>query len=169
MRRHGPLAALGVWFIGMIALVALGAVLQFAVPNLLNVAVATVDETPWATLGLGFALLVATPMAAAVLCLTVIGIPLPLVSLAVYAVLMGLALVTAAYWIGERMRGLFRRGSTDPGSWGRVLWTTTGIVALSIVGVIPFLGMLVLLFAMLFGLGAFAPQAWRRLRAPLAT
>lgn len=169
VRRRGPLVGLGAWLVGVLALIVLGAGLHLALPNLLTGAVAAMNRNPWSTLGVGFALFVVTPVAAMFLVFTVIGLPLALMGLAAYAVSLGLGLITAATWLGGRIRRWVGRGTGALDGWGRVLWAAVGIVALSVLGAIPFLGGLALLFAVLFGLGALAPQAWRRLRSPTAT
>jgi hypothetical protein len=154
------------WLVMVLGLALLGVVLQLVAPGLLGAAADTVGERPWKSLGLGFAILVATPVATALLISTLVGIPLGLVVLSLYGATLGLALITAAYWTGTRIRRLARRQVADPAHRRRLLWTAIGVVVLMLVGAVPWIGTLVVFIAVLFGLGAFAQEAWTRLRMP---
>jgi cytoskeletal protein CcmA (bactofilin family) len=67
--------AVGSWIVVVLGLTLVGAVLQAAVPALLTEATVTLEARPWASLGLGFALAVATPVAANLLFVTLVGVP----------------------------------------------------------------------------------------------
>ncbi len=105
------------------------------------------------TLGLGFITLSACIGAAVVVALTVVGLILVPVVLVV-TVLLGLAgYVVAVYMIGAGILEAARR--REPESLGaRALAAIIGAVVAGLVFLVPFLGWLFMLAAVLFGLGA---------------
>jgi len=105
----------------------------------------------WMDLGLGAAYFVVTPVAAVVLMVTVIGLPLGGLLMAGYVIslfltksLPGLVL---AYWLANR--------SKQRWSIGKVFWVAFGLMAaLQVIGLIPIIGWLVNLAALLVTFGA---------------
>ncbi|MDH3231557.1 MAG: hypothetical protein OEN55_17345 [Alphaproteobacteria bacterium] len=151
------LAALGI----LLALLLLGAVLQLALPGLLSRAAATAREQPWSTLGRGLVLLLLTPIVVMILMMTGIGIPVGMVILASFFVVATVALTAIAYCIGIYLRGLFGRKGAAENTGPRILWTALGISLLAIVGIVPFLGAVAILLALIAGLGAVIRELWR--------
>lgn len=116
--------------------------------------------SPWRTFGIGFAVLVVTPIAAVILLSTVIGIPLGLVVLAAYLVLASLGLGNAALLVGRQ--GLAWLGRNwDSGAWGRIGLVVIGLLIIAIIGLIPVLGAIAVLAAISIGIGASAVQLAR--------
>jgi hypothetical protein len=136
---------------------------QAAVPDLLRSATERLEDEPWTSLGVGFALLVAAPVAAVVLMATVVGLPLGVFGLVLYVAVLAPAFLTTAYWLGLWAAQRFGRGARDLGLAGRTLWTFAGLVVIGVVGLIPLLGQLVTLFATALGLGAVVAPLARRL------
>jgi cytoskeletal protein CcmA (bactofilin family) len=152
------LAAMG----GLLALILLAAAAQGLVPRLLDAASATVGLRAWSSLGLGFAVLVATPVAALLLFTTLVGVPLGIVLLALYAVALAFAMVIAGYWTGQRVRAIAHGNGPPRGFWNRLSWTGVGLALIALLSAIPFVGGLIGLLALIAGLGAFVLQAWPR-------
>lgn len=147
--------AVGLWIVLVVGLGIVGVVLHATMPELIAGAAAVFSTRPWACVGLGFALLIATPVAVSLLFMTILGIPLALFVLAVYGVVLAPALITAAYGLGMRTARVF--GWSHDGeqvSW-RMLWTFLGLVALALIALVPVLGFLVLVVALALGLGGF--------------
>jgi hypothetical protein len=120
----------------------------------------SISEEPLQSFGLGMLLAIMMPFVVIVLVITIIGIPLAVFAGAIFAILFGLGLVTAAYWIGLRLRK-WTKGSDEIHSFGgRLIWTLAGLVAFSVVGLVPILGNLAQLLAVLMGLGAIVLCAW---------
>ena len=159
---YGVLAVTGF----VVAILLLGAALQLAVPGLLSNAVATVQAKPWSTLGRGLVLALVVPVAIALLMATVIGIPIGMITAAGFVVLVALAFVAIAYWIGLYVRRLFGRQDVPTGLGSRILWTSLGILILLIVGLIPFIGWAIGVLAMIAGLGAVISQLGPVFRKP---
>ncbi len=106
---------------------------------------------PLPSLGWGAVILFATPIAAIIVCFTVIGIPVGLIALAVYGIAIYLSQIPVALLIGR----LIIRRSTEMESKGLLVGALAlGLVILGILRLIPFLGFWVGLATALFGLGA---------------
>jgi cytoskeletal protein CcmA (bactofilin family) len=115
----------------------------------------------WRSLGLGLAILVGVPLAVIVAAITLVGLPLSLMLFVVYLT----ALYLAKIWVGAFLgRILLRPAGTTKHDW--ILGLLLGLLILTIVGFIPYLGGLVRFGMVCLGLGAFAWQLYRALRPP---
>ncbi len=163
------------WVAGLVALAAtagmllLAALVQFAVPRLVQSGVDRLVAHPWTEVGLGLAWALLTPALVALLLVTVVGAPAGLVLLAGFVVLAATGFVTACYAIGLWLRGRMRPQATAPGTGSRIGWTLIGVVILILINVVPFLGWIIGLLATMAGLGAAASALSERLRAAPAT
>ncbi|MCR4263644.1 MAG: polymer-forming cytoskeletal protein [Candidatus Roizmanbacteria bacterium] len=121
------------------------------VTNLAPVFTHKIGETfslkPWQSLGAGFMVLVLTPIAAVLCMVTVIGLPLGFILLAMYGIMLYFAKIATALWIG---RILTPRLNMSVGVVGQF---TTGMIVYGLISLIPVIGFL-LMIADLFGLGA---------------
>jgi hypothetical protein len=113
----------------------------------------------WRSLGLGVGVLAGVPVAIIVAAITLVGIPLSLMLFAVYLT----AIYLAKIWVGAFLgRILLRTAGTTKHDW--LLGLLLGLLILTIVGFIPYLGGLVRLGMVCVGLGAFAWQLFRASR-----
>ncbi|MDQ6714395.1 MAG: FapA family protein, partial [Candidatus Dormibacteraeota bacterium] len=148
------------WLRGLIGIFALGLLLIFLLPGFSSRAIDTERAEPWASLGIGAAILVITPIVA--LIVFIIGIfiggwwlGLLLVPLWILALAIGFAI--SGFLLG---RLIFARLG-----WGRyhdALALLGGLFVLTVVGLIPVIGWLVGLAAVVLGLGALALVVSRR-------
>jgi Putative zinc-finger len=113
----------------------------------------------WTSLGLGIGVLAGAPVAMIVIAITLVGFPISLMLLVVYLT----ALYLAKIWVGAFLGWLLLKpaGGTK-GDW--VLGLMVGLLIITIVGYIPYLGGLVRLGVVCLGLGAFAAQLYRASR-----
>jgi hypothetical protein len=110
----------------------------------------------WLSLGLGVGVLAGVPLAIVVAAITLIGIPISLMLFAVYLA----AIYLAKVWVGAFLgRILLKPSGATKGDW--LLGLLVGLLILTIVGFIPYLGGLVRLGVACLGLGAFAGQLYR--------
>lgn len=117
----------------------------------------------WVSLGLGVAVLAGVPVALIVAAITLVGFPLALMSLAAYLA----AIYLAKIWVGAFLgRILLKSSGTTKGDW--MLGLLVGLLILTVVGFIPYLGGLVHFGVVCLGLGAFAVELYRTAR-PVAT
>jgi hypothetical protein len=113
----------------------------------------------WLSLALGVGVLAGVPVAMVVAAITLIGIPISLMLFAMYLA----AIYLAKVWVGAFLgRIVLKPSGTTKGDW--LLGLLVGLLILTIVGFIPYLGGLVRLGVVCLGLGAFAGQLYRASR-----
>jgi hypothetical protein len=145
------------------AVLALSIVFVLVFPGYAVAAAHSIGRRPWASLGLGFALLAALPAAAVIALATVIGSTLALALAAVYLLSLPLGYTIAALYLGDVGLRLIGRAEGAGRGW-RVASLVAAVAALTLVGAVPWLGGLVPLLALLFGLGAAYLEGFRRWR-----
>ena len=146
------------WGMGL----ALGLVLVLLASGPLG-AMAAIGGRPIAPLLLGLLLFVGLPFAAILLAITFIGLPLAFAVGMLYAFLLYASRVIAAMVIGQAIMGL---ASTSVQRIGRIA-LGLGILVLAVE--VPYIGGVVGLLVMFFGLGAFGLWIWRSRRPAVAS
>jgi len=113
----------------------------------------------WRSLGLGVGVLASVPLAIVLAAITLVGIPVSLMLLAMYLA----AIYTAKVWVGAFLgRVLLKPAGATKGDI--LAGLLLGLLILTIVGFIPYLGGLVRFGVVCLGLGAFAGQLYRASR-----
>jgi cytoskeletal protein CcmA (bactofilin family) len=113
----------------------------------------------WRSLGLGVGVLAGVPVAIIVAAITLVGIPIALMLCAAYLA----AIYLAKIWVGAFLgRMLLKPTGATKGDW--LLGLLVGLLILTIIGIIPYLGGLIRLAVTCLGLGAFAWQLYRASR-----
>jgi hypothetical protein len=113
----------------------------------------------WLSLGLGVAVLAGVPVVMIVAAITLVGIPISMMLFALYLA----AIYLAKVWVGAFLgRILLKPSGATKGDW--LLGLLVGLLILTIVGFIPYLGGLVRLGMVCLGLGAFAWQLYHSSR-----
>ena len=130
-----------------------GVILYWLFPRLTVSEALTVGRRPWASFGIGLAVLVLTPLAALSLALTVIGIPLALTLVWLYLGALLLGFLTAAFYLGDVVLRPIAR-TRWPSRGARIGALALVVLALALVRFVPIAGPLVLLLALVFGVGA---------------
>lgn len=124
-------------------------------------------ERTWASLGVGFLALIITPIAAIILMITLIGLPLGIISVVLYFVFIYLSQIVFAIFLGEKILiAISKKEKASP-----YLSVLIGLIILAVIGLIPFLGWFVKFVVMLFGLGALVLAMFRLIqkgREPIA-
>jgi cytoskeletal protein CcmA (bactofilin family) len=157
------LAVLYLWVRSIVGLFALGLLLALLAPRLARSAPAVLRERPWQSLSWGLVAFLAAPIAASLLFavgLVVGGWWLGVFVLALYALALLTSFPVVGMLIGRQL--LERFGKHGP---SLVLALLTGLVLLTLLRRVPFLGGVVALVTMFFGLGALL-LAIRRQRGP---
>ena len=96
------------------------------------------------------------PVAMVVIAITLVGFPLSLMVLALYLA----AIYLAKIWVGAFLgRTLLKPSGATKSDW--LLGLLVGLLILTLLGFIPYLGGLVRLGVVCLGLGAFAGQLYR--------
>jgi hypothetical protein len=118
----------------------------------------------WRSVGLGVAVLAGVPVVIILTAITLVGFPASLMLLAVYLV----AIYLAKIWVGAFLGWiLLKPAGATKGDW--LLGLLVGLLILTIVGLIPYLGSLVHVGVVCLGLGAFAWQLYRASRPATTT
>jgi hypothetical protein len=147
------------WFLGTLAV---GLLLLLAAPSTFRSARETLESSPWTGLATGLGVLVVVPIVVAILAVIAIliggiaGAPVAVVPLATYIVLLALATPVVALFIGRFL--LNRFSSSEPAAW---LSLVLGSIILAIIGLVPFLNILVGVLTIIFGFGAWMLLGWR--------
>ncbi|MDH7602495.1 MAG: polymer-forming cytoskeletal protein [Armatimonadota bacterium] len=149
---------LGRWFRRLAAAIVFGAVLLAAFPSQTMGAAETVKKSFWQSLGIGFIAAIVVPIASVITLITVIGMPLGLAALAIYAVLLYTSGLFTAYALGTLVTKRFGTSAS------RLAVLVCGVVLLSIVYELPLLGWAAKLTGVLVGLGAFCLTLLNTLR-----
>jgi Putative zinc-finger len=148
-----------VWFAGALLVGWLGLLLF---PAFFQAATQGVGSG-WLSLGLGVAVLAGAPLAMIVAAITLVGFPISLMLLALYLT----AIYLSKIWVGAFLgRILLKPSGSTKGDW--LLGLVLGLLILTVVRFIPYLGGLVHFGVVCLGLGAFAAQLYRASR-PLTT
>lgn len=144
-----------------VSLMITGIVLFLLFPAGSVAAARTIGAAPLPSLGLGFAVLVATPFLVLLLFVTVFGVWLALALLALWFVLLLAGFLTGVIYVGDRGLRWLGRGADASKGW-YLLAIVLALVLLWLVRLVPVLGTLALFALLLFGLGALTLFLWRR-------
>jgi len=134
----------------LMALVA-GVVIIFLAPKRLTSITDAIGTRPGPSAGWGAIILFLTPIAALIVCLTIIGIPVGLIAMALYGIALYLAQIPVGLFIGRWIIGRFRVVESKAIMVGAL---ALGLVILKLLSLIPYFGFFVGLAVVLFGLGA---------------
>jgi cytoskeletal protein CcmA (bactofilin family) len=141
------------------ALFVVGAIGLALAPRFLRTAAGMLGERPgWSVLW-GFLLLIVVPIAAFLVSLTVLGIPLGLLAGALWFFAVLFSAIPVALFLGRWLTAWLRRG--EPLNPYANL--AIGLFVLAVLGSIPFLGGLVRFAVVLFGVGVFALAAYQQI------
>jgi cytoskeletal protein CcmA (bactofilin family) len=145
----------------LVGLIVTGIALIALFPGFTVAAARGIGSEPWRSLGLGVAALVAVPVITVLLMITIVGIPLGLAAIAAWALALLLGYLTAAVFLGDVGARLLGRGP-DLTRGARARSLVLALVVLALIRWVPVLGGLVAFVALVFGLGAFTRETWRR-------
>lgn len=161
-----PVGIVGAIFAGLVALAAVlvvGIVAYLLFPRFSETLADSVRARPWLSLGLGLALIAATPLVVLVLLVTGVGVLLGLILLTLYLMALLLGWLAGAFCTGQW--ALWLAGHADAGHGLRALAFVVAAVLLAILQLIPLLGQLLALGVLLFGLGGMAIAVTARYQA----
>ena len=125
-----------------------------AAPRFFVDAANAVGNRPWWNLLLGLLALIVLPITAVVVCVTVIGLPLGILALVLWGAALLLSGVPVGTSVGRWL--LAKLGSVGPSAYAGLF---LGLLLLTLVGFVPYLGGLTKVLTVLFGLGVYARAA----------
>jgi hypothetical protein len=112
-----------------------------------------------AALGVGALALVATPVLAVIACITLVGLPVGIGTLLLWGLTLYAAQVFVGSWLGEKLLG---ESAGTAAMLGRL---ALGLAVIRVLGQVPYLGSLVWLLVIIWGMGALTLTLYGRLRA----
>ncbi len=151
VKKPAPFSGIVGKLIGFLMALVTGLIIILIIPGRSASVADSIRNKPWTSLGWGAVILFATPLAAIVVCITVIGIPVGLIALALYAIAIYISQVFVGLFIGRWIIGRFRGTESKAIMVGAL---ALGLVILTLLGLIPYLGFWIGLAVALFGLGA---------------
>lgn len=147
-----PGAALAAWVRMLIGLVIVGLAVVLLAPGFSRRAIGRVERRPWQSAGLGLVLVITVPIAAVLVFAAGLFVGawwLALILMALYALALPVSLVVAGLGLGHWIAA--RVGRADVA----LPWTLlVGVVLLSVVSVVPWIGAIAVVLAALLGFGA---------------
>jgi cytoskeletal protein CcmA (bactofilin family) len=146
----------------LLGLVGLGVAVHLLLPGYAVAAGRRLRAHPWQSVGLGLALLTATPVAIVALAVTLIGLPLALAALPAYVALLLLGWVVAGFGLGGAVAGLRFLPAAVRDPRARPYLYAAAVLLLGLAALLlPVVGRFLALVALLLGMGAAAAQAYR--------
>jgi hypothetical protein len=167
-QRPSPAAAILGRLLFIAALGILGATLILAFPTFAAGTIRTLGAEPWKSVGLGAGALVGLPVLAILLMVTVVGAAVGVAGLALYALALVAGFLTGAGFVGDAVLGLLRRPA-GASVGATIVALLVGLIAISLVRLIPVAGELACLAVLLFGLGALLLKGYRAWQAQVPT
>jgi len=156
MERYQP--DRGYVVIPLITLSVAGIVLLMVFPNFTQAASARVSTGVWKNLGLGFAILVATPVAAIIMMALVVGLHVGLPLLFIYFVTLLIAFLIGAFFVANYGA---QKLSFDSSTRGRQIAAfLAAMVVLALLRLVPVLGGLIIFLLLITALGATVQQVY---------
>jgi cytoskeletal protein CcmA (bactofilin family) len=114
------------------------------------------------SIGFGLLFLFATPIAAIIVCITIVGLGVGISTLMLWAIAIYSAQVFVGAWLGERILG---EGVGIGPALGRL---ALGLVILRAVGMLPYMGAWISFIVVAWGMGAMVLALYRYMRPQLA-
>lgn len=130
---------------GALALLLIGIILVLIIPTTSNRLADNIKQKFWISLLYGLLALIVTPIAAVLIMITVIGIPVGIILFILYVLAVFFATFFAALYLGKLML---------PKKKNIILPMIVGLIVLMILANIPWIGWIIKLIAILLGLGA---------------
>ena len=143
----GVLAKLTSFLMAFVA----GLIIIFLAPRRLRSIVDAIGSRPGPSAGWGALIVFVTPIAALLVCVTIIGISAGVIALALYGIGLYLAQIPVGLFIGRWIIGRFRAVESKGAMVGAL---AVGLVILKLLSLIPYFGFVVGFVVALFGLGA---------------
>jgi hypothetical protein len=134
----------------LMALIA-GLIIILIAPRRLTSVAASIRARPGLSAGWGAIILIVTPIAVIIACLTIVGLSAGLITLAFYGIAIYLAQIPVSLLIGMLIIGRFRAVEGKAIMIGAL---ASGLAIITLLKLIPYFGFFVSLAVIIFGLGA---------------
>lgn len=147
-----------------LSLIVTGIVYYLLFPRFSVTAARRIEQVPLASLGLGFVVLLLTPVVIVILFFLGVGFLLGILLAAAYLVMVVSGGLTGVVYVSDAaLRRLFKKAAAGKGV--RVMALIGAFVVLGLVQLIPLLGSLAVFLLMVMGIGALKYQFWQQYNA----
>jgi cytoskeletal protein CcmA (bactofilin family) len=160
-RWQGGSRSFGGSVLGFFALLASAAVFMLVAPGFSAHAADTMKSSPGLSAAVGFGALVAVPVLAVLLFITVLGIPLGLTVLALYPVLLLVGYLVGVLCIARLAQVALRKDAPPTFGW-RIGFFALALLMVTVAGRVPVIGWLLLCAITVLGIGACLLDLYRR-------
>lgn len=150
------------WLRALVGIAALGLIFLFLLPRLSGRSIDTLRAEPWLSLGIGAAILIATPFVA--LIIFIIGLLIGGWWLALLLIPIWILALAVGYVVSGFLLGRVIFAQVGWGAYHDALALVAGLFVLAVLTVIPLLGWLAGLAAVVFGVGALGLATMRLIR-----
>jgi len=149
-------------FIGYLMALITGLLIILVAPKRLASIAESIYTRPGPSAGWGSLILFITPIAAIIVCITIIGLPLGLITLALWGMAIYLAQIPFSLFLGQWIISHF--GEVKDSKGFMIGSLAVGLLIINLLTLIPYFGFFIILTVTLFGLGAIVVNA-RKQRA----
>ncbi|HUQ29145.1 MAG TPA: hypothetical protein VM051_11170 [Usitatibacter sp.] len=153
------------WAIWTLGLMLLAAIIAGALPGATRRMENELRAAPWLASLFGIVALICIPIAAVLIMITIIGIPVGLLALLGYVALLVVGYVTASVVLGAMVLDKLKAGATSQTAW-RVGAAVLAMLVIATLAKIPFVGGLVGLTALVLGVGVIVAAIAHRKSTP---
>ncbi|MDP1718190.1 MAG: hypothetical protein Q8L40_08935 [Burkholderiales bacterium] len=144
----------------LLGLLAAGTLLYAVFPRFTLTTARTISASPLKSVGLGAAIFFSLPPVILLLVITIIGIPIAMALLALYATGLLVGYVAVAFFVGNALLNTARRHQPAPGFGWRIGALAVALVILMLARHLPYIGDLLIFVALFAGVGAIVLQAF---------
>jgi TolB-like protein/class 3 adenylate cyclase len=149
------------WIMSIILILIVGVIVNFFFPKQKEAIVSTISKTPGKSIAIGILSLIVVPLVMTVFCITVIGIPLAILTALLYILALYIGRIYVGLWVGRKVLGNLRASFSKAFFWP----FAAGTIIIGLLSLIPIFGWIFKYGLMLMGAGAMWLVIWRAYRA----
>jgi len=153
-----PFAGIRGKLLGFIMILVVGIIVILLASGRISTMADSIRTKPWPSLGWGALVLFVIPIAAIIVIITIIGLPVGLIALVLYGIAVYLSQIPVGFLIG---RLIIRRNGEIESRGLMIGALALGLAILLVLGLIPYIGGLVMLLTIIFGLGSLVVSVMR--------
>jgi len=146
-----PFAGIQGKLLGFLMILVVGIIVILLASGRVSAMADSIRTKPWPSLGWGALVLFVIPIAALIVIVTIIGLPVGLIALVLYGIAVYLSQIPVGFLIG---RLIIRRNGEIESRGLMIGALALGLAILLVLGLIPYVGGVVMLLTIIFGLGS---------------
>jgi len=156
-----------IYLILVSGLILVAAVFILVAPPLLPSIDGRIRAHKWKALGFGLTFMIGVPIVMTLLTVSAVGLPLAVIMSAIYFLFVATGLFGASYAFGQKTLALFKLDFRTK-AWKQVAAAACGWVIMGLVAITPVAGVVLILLATAFGVGALLHESYILCRRRIA-